>query len=186
MATKKLACATCGGKMRGGGKVATMKTKKYQNAGSVTGSEQGTGSQIAKTLGKVIPTLGGIAIGIKAGVDKMKANKESRQAAREAIKAGTAFKSEKQQTRFVKRENKEQIKNTKKENKATAKELKSHKVGGTTKKKYALAGTVSTTGVTDTCNEGDPGCKQKKSFTKQRDMAPKGIDTVRGFRKRKH
>ena len=43
MATKKLACATCGGKttkatpkMRGGGKVATMKTKKYALAGTVS------------------------------------------------------------------------------------------------------------------------------------------------------
>lgn len=111
----KLGCASCGG---------ATKMKKMQKGG-VTGSEQGKGSKVLRTMGKVIPVIGAAAIAVKAGVNKMKQNQDVRQAARA---------------------NKKQIKSTAKENKATAKELASMKrKGGPVK--YAMGGSAGVVGM---------------------------------------
>jgi len=52
--------------------------------------------------------------------------------------------------------------------------------GGTAKKKYAMAGVVSTT---EACNDGDKKCRQKKSFRQMRNEAPKAINTTTKFRR---
>ena len=65
--------------------MATTKMKKYKMGGpgdEVTGSEQGKGANLARKLGTIIPSIGAAAVAIKAGMDKMKENREKKKIAK--------------------------------------------------------------------------------------------------------
>jgi hypothetical protein len=55
-----------------------MATKKRMQSGGITGAEQGKGSKVLRTLGKVIPAVGAAALAVKATANKVKRNIEKK------------------------------------------------------------------------------------------------------------